>query len=129
MNNLGIDYGLSKVGTALAVDSSLAEPFVTVKRRSDQDLINKLCLLIDRHKIDLVIVGLPDGGLKEKIMLFARRLQAASGIKVKLVDEEYSTKQVQFLARQAGRSWGKIKRKEHEWAATVILQSYLDTYV
>lgn len=129
MNILAIDYGLRKVGVALSMDSPLAEPLDTLKRKSDGELIKSICLLIDRHEIDLVIVGLPRGPMKDKIIKFADELGKTDNLHVKLWSEELTTQQVQFQSRQVGKSRVKLEQKEHEWAAANILQSYLDENV
>ena len=127
MNILGIDYGLKKVGLALAADSPLAEPMATLARKSDQQLISALAEIVDVHQVGLVVLGLPAGVMAKKVRDFAGTLESAIKVPIKFVDEEYTSKQAQIHARQAGKSGSKIKRKEHEWAATIILQSYIDS--
>lgn len=129
MNVLAIDYGLSHVGIALAVDSSLAEPLATLKKKNDEQMISELSRLIDNHHIDLVVMGLPKGKLVEVIKVFAMRLKEVCKISVVFIDEDFTSKQAQFHARQAGKKRSKIKHIEHQWAATIILQNYLDQNV
>ncbi len=58
MRILGLDFGLSIIGLAIA-EGPLAEPLGQVKWQSSEKLIE----VISKNGPDLVVVGLPDGRL------------------------------------------------------------------
>ena len=126
MNYLGIDYGLKNVGLSISSDSPLAEPLDTIKNKSLEQLVATIVRLLDENSIDKVVIGLPEGKIKSKVEEFRDYLQTVINAEIILWNEDYSTKQAQFQARQARKTVGKIKSKEHSWAATVILQNYLE---
>lgn len=127
MNLLGVDFGLKHVGIALSYGTPLAEPLTTVKFKSMDSLVETLGVLIDKHKVDRVVIGIPEGEIADEGAKLAELLKSGLEIDVVLFNENYSSKQAQFQARQAGKKKGKIKKKEHEWSAGVILQNYLDS--
>ncbi|MDO8488068.1 MAG: RuvX/YqgF family protein [bacterium] len=112
MHYLGLDYGESHVGVALA-EGNLAEPLDTISRKSALQLIKQLVV---KHQIEELVVGeCPDQFLNDL---------AGLGLPVHTVDETLSSQDaIQMLLHTT-----KIRRKnlQHAAAATVILQNWLD---
>lgn len=87
----------------------------------------------DYHKANHIIVGmpfLPNGSIGKQAELvknFCRELEAESGLPITTWDERYSTIEAERLLRQAGRQPTRDKGRLDAAAATIILQSYLDT--
>ena len=127
MNLLAIDYGLANIGLAISTDSLLAQPLHGFKSKSLKHTISTVSRLIHTHHIDRVILGRPTGKLKTAIEHFGQQLLTATSLPIEYVDEEYTTNEAIFNARQAGKKKAKIKTQEHSLAAAVILQSYLDS--
>lgn len=119
MNYLGLDYGRSHVGVALAT-GPLAEPLTTLP---NTNLLIRLKQLITQHKIRTIIIGHPEGALASEVRQLVSLLGALNLIVI-LADETLSS-------RDAVRSLLHTSRKkravnQHAAAAAIILQSWLD---
>ncbi len=112
MNYLGIDYGATKIGVAIAA-GPLAEPLTTVKTAKALQSIKQL---IFKHDINAVIIGdCPE--------IFLDKLSDLT--LVHRIDETLSSHD----ARQSLLHTSQKKRRisEHSAAAAIILQSWLDS--
>ena len=84
-------------------------------------------------KADLIVVGNPinmngtEGPRSEKCRAFAAMLQEMASIPVVLYDERLTTLEVQKVMISADVSRNKRKKVVDTLAATLILQSYLDS--
>jgi putative Holliday junction resolvase len=123
MNLLGIDYGKSKVGLALAT-GPLASPYKVIK--NNNKLFNQLEEIIKSENINKIIVGLSENEIAEDQKAFTEELKSKLNIEVILQDETLTTRDAQYLSREAGINRSKRKRLEDAFAATLILQSHLD---
>ena len=123
MNLLGIDYGSKHVGVAYS-QGILAEG---LKSFSTKEALVRLGQLIQEYKIELVVVGVPEG----KMQLPARRagelLRKQTGVKIMYWDETLSSKLAQDFLIKSGSGQKKRRTKEHQVAAAQILQSFLDS--
>lgn len=122
MKYLGIDYGLKKIGLAVA-EGKLAEPLTVLRVNTDEEAINKIKLL---GKFDKVIVGISEGRTAQTTKLFVEKLQNQLSIPIEVFDETLSTHEAQELSRQTGMNRKKRKNMEDAFAATIMLQNYLD---
>ncbi len=117
MNLLGIDFGESKIGLALAV-SPLAEPIGVVKDIED---VVKICR---EQEIGKIIIGLSEGEMAKKQRRFGQKLSGLTGLPVEFQDETLTTKEAITKMKEVKK---KIKDKEEDsFAASLILQDYLD---
>jgi putative holliday junction resolvase len=134
MRRAGIDPGSARTGVAVAEDDvPVATPLCTVTHRGLEDALTQVASLLAAERIEQVVVGLPlamngrEGDAARKARRFAERLEARSGVPVVLWDERLTTvaalraQQTLGVRAQAGR--GQIDQA----AATLILQSYLDS--
>lgn len=115
MKILGIDYGRSKIGLAVA-EGSLAAPWKVVKT-------GELKKILGKEKFDRMVVGVSEGRMGEEQKRFAENISAET------FDETLTTKEAQRLSLEAGISRKKRRRLEDAFAATIMLQSYLDSNV
>ena|SRR3989344_1804355 len=120
MHLLAIDYGTKNIGLARASTGvNVVLPF----GRITSEETDKLVKLIDKEKIDKIVVGLPLGldGTEnkntERVRKFADELKKAGAAPVEFITEIFSS--------QAGDRMGAGVSRD-EKAAMVILQSYLD---
>lgn len=121
MNLLGIDYGKSHLGLALAT-GPLAEPLGTVENNSMA--LDKIMLITRDNGVEKIVVGIPGGWLDEEIKKFSHDLEITCGVQVVTTDETMSTIDAQnSLKHKKIRSRSE---KEHAAAAAIILQGYLD---
>lgn len=119
MKTLGIDYGRSKIGIALGMDS-FAEPFKVIRVGSFEDAIQKVEKEIETERPDNIIVGVSEGEMAEESKKFAKELGAVT------FDETLTSKDAQKLSIEAGIPRTKRHQMEDAYAATIMLQNYLD---
>lgn len=114
MNYLGLDYGEAKVGIAIA-EGPLADPLMTVATKS---AISSIEQLLRTYTIDEIIIGDCPPEFKSQL--------EELGLPVQTVDETLSSHD----AREALLHTTQTKRKEqeHEVAAAIILQNWLDAH-
>jgi putative Holliday junction resolvase len=134
MRLLGVDPGLRRVGVALSdEDGHIAMPLATLSRTGDAALVDALAGLAAEHAVAAVVIGLPlrlDGSESEGSR-WARKLATALGARlaaeVVLWDERMSTAQAQRALRDGGVRARDQRAVVDQVAATLILQSYLDS--
>jgi len=133
MRVLGVDVGERRLGVALSDPAGVvAHPLVTLRRQSWRRDLKILRELVERHKVERVVVGLPlrmDGtvGTSAKSALqFAERLRRALEVSVELWDERFTTLQAERALRESGTPPSRRRDLLNRVAAALILQSYLD---
>lgn len=116
---LGIDYGRSKIGLCIA-DGPLAEPFKVIRYSNRQSLIEEIKKIIEKENIEKVVVGVSEGKMAEESRSFAEEFKAET------FDETLTSQDAQSLSIQAGINRKKRHEMEDAFAATIMLQNYLD---
>ena len=127
MRLLGIDYGRAKIGLAVS-EGILAEPFSVIRYEDEKELFENIKAIADKERIDKVVVGVSEGKSEEDARSFGDKLRSM-GIEGIFFDETLSTVSAQELARQAQIGRKKRKALEDAFAASVMLQSFLDSNV
>ncbi|MEK7061225.1 MAG: Holliday junction resolvase RuvX [Patescibacteria group bacterium] len=122
MKTLGVDYGRKKIGLAIS-EGMLAEPWKVVKVNDFEETIEKTLQILKELRVDKVVVGVSEGEMGKESKRFAKRIGA------EIFDETLSTYTAQELSREAKVGRKKRKNLEDAYAASVMLQSYLDNYV
>jgi putative Holliday junction resolvase len=125
MKILGIDYGRKKMGLSIAT-GKLAEPYKVIRIQEEEDATAKIGEIVKEEGVDEIIVGISEGAMGEETRSFGKRLSGRLGINVEFWDETLSTQDSQTLSIEAGLSRKKRKGLEDAFAATVMLQSYLE---
>ena len=127
---LGLDVGERRIGVAISTpEAGLAIPLRIIDVLDRESDVRSIVELARSENASLVIVGHPismDGTVgpqARKIEAFAKTLREKGGLKVELYDERLSTAQ----ARRAPSSAGKRRAPVDDVAASIILQSYLDS--
>lgn len=128
MRILGIDYGRKKVGVAIAT-GFLAEPYKILRYEDIKILVKEINEIVGTERIEKVIVGISEGEMGKESRGFSLSLRERLDIPVATFDETLSTQEALRLSIEAGHTKGKRKRLEDAYAASVMLQSYLDSYV
>jgi putative Holliday junction resolvase len=127
MNYLGIDYGRKKIGLAIGdFRSEFCEPYVVLRVNNEKDAVDKINKVVKEEKVMKVILGISEGLMAEEQQEFGKKLQTKLKIEVILQDETLSTREAQTKSLEAGLGRKKRKDMEDAFAATIILQSYLD---
>ncbi|QQG47768.1 MAG: Holliday junction resolvase RuvX [Candidatus Woesebacteria bacterium] len=125
MQILGLDYGDKKIGLAYA-SAFLAEPLMVVRFERVDELFEKIKKIVTDYKIEKIVVGVSEGASAEKSMEFGYLLKDKLNLEVNFQDETLSTEEANMLSREANVSRSRRKSLEDAYAATIILQNYLD---
>lgn len=125
MKILGIDYGRSKIGLAIA-DGKLAEPLMVLKYKDEKELVKRIKTEIEKGKIEKVVIGVSEGKMAVETEKFIRRLNKEINIPVEEFDETLTSRDAQSLSIQAGINRKKRREMEDAYAAALILQNWID---
>jgi putative Holliday junction resolvase len=124
---LGIDYGLRKIGLSIAdTKSKLAEPHKVLKVSSDKDAMRKIDKVLLEEKAGKIVIGISESKMAKDTEMFVKSLIKKIDTPVVLQDETLTTQHAQDLSIKAGVKRKKRKKLEDAYAATLMLQSYLD---
>ncbi len=132
---IGLDYGDARIGVAvsdlLAICANPRETYVRSK-----DLDTDVAYFIEYAKnedADTFVLGLPknmdgtEGDRAEITRTFGDYLAEKSGLSVIYIDERLTTISAERMLIQADVRRDKRKKVIDKVAATIILQSYLDS--
>lgn len=122
---LGVDYGRRKIGLALS-EGGLAQPLGVLKVASPLDAIEKIRQAVKKQSAGLIIVGVSEGEMAKEQKEFAKLLDQKVDAMVKTWDETLTTEDAKSLSLEADMPRGKRQKLEDAFAASVMLQSYLD---
>ena len=125
MNILGIDYGRSKIGLAIA-EGNLADPIKVIRYSDTKILVDQLLKFIEEYKIEKVIFGVSEGEMGKESKNFCINFGKLVKIPVETFDETLSTQDAQRMSREAGIGQKKRHEMEDAYAAAIMLQNYLD---
>jgi len=136
MRILAVDTGSKHIGLAISdLTGTIANPLKVLSHSSRLADSAAVAEIACANQVGLIVVGqsLDDDGQPtfegRRAMRFAEALKSQSRLPVVLWDESFTTQE----ARAARLAMGVSRRKRHghldEMAATVLLQSYLDTSI
>ncbi|QQG42001.1 MAG: Holliday junction resolvase RuvX [Candidatus Woesebacteria bacterium] len=127
MKVLGIDYGRAKVGLAIGV-GSFAEPYDVIRYTDTNSLIEKIGEIVKVEKVEKIVIGLSENEIGEATKKFAEALHSSlSPLPFEFFDETLTSQDAQKLSREAGMSRKKARGMEDAFAASIMLQNYLDS--
>ncbi|MDD3497962.1 MAG: Holliday junction resolvase RuvX [Candidatus Moranbacteria bacterium] len=124
---LGIDWGESKIGLAIADEENrIALAFKTVKK--DDKILSKIKEIIEKENIAEIVIGRPFYLRNEKIPSggekFGELIEKRIGLPIHYQNEMFTTRMAQKnLIETGAKDVGKIDDKE---SARIILQDWLD---
>ena len=132
---LAIDWGEKRIGLALSdAEQHIAHPLGTLTRRLGRRFpMKQLRVHLDAHQPVGVLVGLPleesgeEGPNAEKARLTGELVRSKSGIPVSFFDERMTTARALQAVRDLGGNTRGRREEIDSLAATVLLQTYLDT--
>ena len=130
---LAIDFGEKRVGLALSDPMKIiAKPFKTIFYSNQNDLINKIALIIKDEKIEKIILGLPKG-LKGNntsqtylVIEFNNFIKDKIDTPIVMEDERLSSVSAKKSLILQNIKTGHNKTLIDETAAAIFLQLYLD---
>jgi len=117
---LCIDYGQKNVGVAIAT-TQIADPLKVLP--NNPKIYSQIEQLSLEHKIDLIVIGLPQGKLVSQIKAFTAKLNDI-GLQTTFHDETLSSSEAD--AKLAHKTRRHRSQPQDAYQAAVILQDYLD---
>lgn len=136
MKVLGLDLGSKTLGVAISDSLGIiANPIGTYKISENhlQEALEYVKILVAEHGIKKIVLGLPknmDGSIGfqgEYSLKFKDMIIEATALDVIMIDERLTSKIANQAMLSADLSRKKRKTKIDKLAATIILQSYLDS--
>ncbi|KKQ74098.1 MAG: hypothetical protein US96_C0041G0005, partial [Candidatus Woesebacteria bacterium GW2011_GWB1_38_5b] len=128
MKILGIDYGRKKIGLSFS-EGKIASPLGVIKFEDWKSFKERLIEIIAEEGVEKIVIGVSEGKMAEEIKKFGERLLSEISAPIEYFDETLSTHQAQELSRESGMKKNKRLALEDAYAASVMLQSYLDNNV
>lgn len=123
---LGIDYGERRIGLAYS-ESMLAEPLRVIEYSDPSEAIKMIGKICKKRNVELLVLGIPEGRIREQVRKFSFKLNNALDLMVVLWDESLTSQDAQALSIDAGIGRKRRRRMEDAYAAALILQDYLDS--
>jgi putative holliday junction resolvase len=132
---LALDVGSKRIGVAVSDELGLtAQPVMTLeRRRSPREDLRSLARMARKFGVAGIVVGNPrhlSGELSPravKTQAFAAELGVLSGLPIHLWDERLTTREAHQILYEAGHARQEHGRVVDQVAATLILQSFLQS--
>ena len=132
---LALDVGSKRIGVAVSDELGLtAQPVLTIeRRRNPREDLRSIARLCRRFEVAGIVVGNPlalDGQISPqaaKVHAFATELGELTQLPIHLWDERLTTHEAHQMLYEAGHARQTHHRVVDQVAATLILQSFLDS--
>ncbi|MBX7065881.1 MAG: Holliday junction resolvase RuvX [Parachlamydiales bacterium] len=129
-----IDYGLKRIGLAVSdKERKIALPVNVVE--GGKKALHNIREALPLKEIDLILIGLPlemngkKGPMAQVVEEFAKMLGEALQIPIQLVDERLSSKGADAKLKEISLNRKSRSEKIDMVAATLLLQTYLDSLI
>jgi putative holliday junction resolvase len=131
---LGLDFGRQRIGVAVGEwETGLASPLETLSGKDKARQIDRIGALLQTWQACAMVVGVPytaqgaPSVLAPQCQRFARQLRTRFDLPVFEVNEAFSSSEAESQLKDAGhRDWKARKSQLDAWAASLILQQFLD---
>jgi len=134
MRILALDHGTKRIGIAVSDElKMIATPLEFVLAEPFTDFVLRLKQIIREKEVELILIGMPrnmDGSYGPaalKVQEFIAVLKDLVAIPIKTWDERLTSAQAQRFLIQGGVRRQERKEKVDKMAASILLQSYLDS--
>ena len=134
MRIMAIDYGDARIGIAVSDPTgTLCGNAWTLEEWNFERASERVCSAAAEYGAERLVLGLPrnmdgtEGPRAEKSRAFKDLLEAGSGLEVVLWDERLSTVQAHAILHAVGKKEKKHRQSVDAVAASLILESYLDS--
>lgn len=125
---LALDLGTAHTGIAISHEGILATPLTTIFERDLDTLVGRLIPLLAQHHPEKIVLGVPSHGiLVEYGQQLAEKLKEIYSGEIVFFSEDLSSRKAHGIMKEVGKTLIKKKQEEHQTAAAVILQEYLDS--
>ncbi|MBI4058373.1 Holliday junction resolvase RuvX [Candidatus Gottesmanbacteria bacterium] len=124
MSILGIDFGKKWIGLAIS-DGEFAQGIGCFQTG---EVVERIRALIKQEEmITTIVIGRPEGRLKEAVEKFGSALHKHFNIPIIFWEETLTSRAARERLSELGARNKSRKTKEHQVAATLLLQDYLDS--
>ncbi len=134
MRILGVDLGAKRVGLALSDPLGItAQGIETLSVNSKKEMLAGLAEVCKKHAVREIVIGLPInmngsfGPKAQEVQALVPVLEKTIGVPVHPWDERLTSRQAGRLMVEEGLSRQKQRKNSDRMAATLILQSYLES--
>ncbi len=134
MRVMAIDYGDRRTGLAFSdMTATICGDAFTVEEHKVTKLIKRIKDECATREVGSIVIGLPrnmdgsEGERAEKCRAFAKLVEDECALPVHLRDERLSSVQAHAILRQVGKKEIKHKKSVDAVAASLILESYLNS--
>ena len=131
---MAVDLGKARTGIAASDKTEyLASPVKVISQHNREKLLSEICETAREIKAELIVVGLPknmdgsEGESAQNARNMAGLIADELGLEVKLWDERCTTVTAHGYLNDTNTRGKKRKAVIDSVAATVILQSFLDS--
>lgn len=135
MKLLGIDYGRKKIGLAIS-GGKLSEPYQVIRYADYEKMIAHIQRIVERLRIEKIVIGMSENEMGEEIKKFIETLRLtldptsekqAPLIPCEVSDETLSSHDAIEMSVASGMGRKKRKEMEDAFAASIMLQNYIDS--
>jgi putative Holliday junction resolvase len=119
---LGIDFGLKKIGLAIA-ENDFPTPIAVIK--NDYLAVGKIASLCLKNEVEKVVIGLPEGKLARGARGFGNQLERKIHLPITYHPEILTTQEAIAKMIEVGKSKKYRKEKEDAFSAALLLESFL----
>ena len=134
---MGLDFGSKTVGVAISDPTGLIASPIEIIRREREDKLRKTYArieeLISEYEIEKIVLGYPlnmdgtEGERVRKTQEFKEAIERRTGLEVVSWDERLTTVEAHDIMSDVGVKGIDRKKYVDKIAATLILQSYMDS--
>ena len=134
MRIMAVDYGDARTGLAVSdITGFLCADAWTIEEWNFESAAEKICAAAQEREAGMIVLGLPknmdgtEGARAQRSRELKALLEEKSGLEVVLWDERLSTVQAHAILHSVGKKEKKHRKNVDAVAASLILESYLDS--
>ncbi|HCQ30756.1 TPA: Holliday junction resolvase RuvX [Candidatus Collierbacteria bacterium] len=125
---LCLDPGTAHTGIAISEEGILATPVATVYEKDLDQLITKIMPYLIKYNPDKIVIGVPEYGPIVKLATdLSEKIYAVFPKEIIIFREDLSSHTARNVMKAQGKTILRRKKEEHQTAAALILQDYLDS--
>lgn len=135
MRTLALDIGDVRIGVALSdPQGNVSTPLTVLDTKAVRAKRSVLFDLFSDYEIERIVVGLPrsldgeEGPQARHVRALAAKLLESNTLPVEFVDERYSSVEAKRVMASQGFSERDMRGSIDKVAASIFLQSFLDTH-
>lgn len=124
---LCLDPGMAHTGLAISYEGELANPLATIFEKDLDQLVGRLIPFLVQYGPEMVVIGVPEHGpLVAFANGLAEKLKKVYLGEVVFFSEALSSADARKVMKETHKTLFERKKEEHQTAAALILQAFLD---